>query len=171
MRKWVAICLGVAGTLSSVFGQINEQAESWADHLSVLTAYRNACDIPGNESLVLAFDSAAVDFFQRYPELAVSQGMKATAQLMLAKYMWNPLHKFNQFQEWKPHLEEALVKEPNNPDLRFFRLSIQYNVPSILDYKSEMEQDASIIIRALDAGYWSSSPEHRAFVSALLNQL
>ena len=83
---------------------------------------------------VMTFDSLAVLYLAQNPESALGQGMKSTAQLMLAESMWNPIDKLSQFQAWQPQLEEAIAAQPSDPDLRFFRLSVQYSVPALLQY-------------------------------------
>ena len=171
MRFCIFAFILASASVHPIWAQADIAAQRLEERLTVLSAYRNACLEPGNARLVLAFDSVSTDFMNHHPKLAIGQGMRATAKLMMAESMWNPLDKLVQFQKWKPKLEEALDRQPDDPDLRFFRLSIQFSVPSILEYNDDMEIDAQATREALAAGHWSSSSEHHAFVSSFLDEL
>ena len=81
------------------------------------------------------------------------------------------MDKLAQFQAWQPQLEEAIAAQPSDPDLRFFRLSVQYSVPALLQYNEDMEKDAEVVRKAHAAGHWSNQPEHESFVTDFLSQL
>jgi hypothetical protein len=85
--------------------------------------------------------------------------------------MWNPMDKWTQFQTWKPQLEEAIVQRPLDADLRFFRLSVQFSVPALLEYNSDMDEDSDAVREALSDAFWAERPEYESFVAAFLNQL
>ena len=171
MNRWAILTFCFASAVCCAWGQANEKGEAQEDHASVLSAYRKACLTPENASTVMTFDSLAVLYLEQNPESALGQGMKSTAQLMLAESMWNPIDKLSQFQAWQPRLEEAIAAQPFDPDLRFFRLSVQYSVPALLQYNQDMEKDAEVVKQAHAEGHWSNQPEHESFVIDFLNQL
>lgn len=165
------LCLVLVCCVISVVGQ-TEVSNSWkAQYHEGLQAYRNACLEPANDEIVLTFDSLALVLLAQEPTSAMAAGMRATAQLMLAESMWNPLDKLTQFQSWKPKLEAAIAADPNNADLRFFRLSVQFSVPALLEYRSNMVEDEQNTRAAIATGQWSTDTEHQTFISSFLDQL
>ena len=171
MNRWAILTFCFASAVSVAWGQANAKGAAPEDYASVLSAYRKACLTPENASTVMGFDSIAVLYLEHNPESALGQGMKSTAQLMLAESMWNPIDKLSQFQAWHPQLEGAISAQPFDPDLRFFRLSVQYSVPALLQYNQDMEKDAEVVKQAHSEGHWSNQPEHESFVIDFLNQL
>lgn len=58
-----------------------------------------------------------------------------------ANHVSNPLDKLKAFKEGKLRIEEAVKSSPNQPEIRFIRLSIQQSIPAILGYHENIEQD------------------------------
>lgn len=171
MKRWAVLTFCFACGACGAWGQAIEKVAAPEGHASVLSAYRKACLTPSDAATVMNFDSLAVLYLAQYPESALGQGMKSTAQLMLAESMWNPIDKLSQFQAWQPQLEAAIAAQPSDPDLRFFRLSVQYSVPALLQYDADMENDAEMVRKAHTGGHWANQPEHETFVTDFLNQL
>ena len=97
-KSCAMLCLVLVCCVSPVVGQ-TEVSNSWkAQYHEGLQAYRNACLEPANDEIVLTFDSLALVLLAQEPTSAMAAGMRATAQLMLAESMWNPLDKLTQFQ-------------------------------------------------------------------------
>ncbi len=76
-------------------------------------------------------------------------GYRAMALMFKANYAWNPYSKLSHFLHGKKMLEEAIAKDSENVELRFFRLSIQTNAPFFLDYNSEIVADLNLINKHL----------------------
>lgn len=68
---------------------------------------------------------------------------------LLAKYAFLPTTKLKHFQEGTKILESAVAYSPNSVEIRFLRISIQVNSPSILGYKSKIEEDKNFILKSL----------------------
>ncbi|HBL37883.1 MAG TPA: hypothetical protein DDZ19_02125 [Flavobacteriales bacterium] len=134
-------------------------------------AYRNACSSPEEKAVVLSFISTAEKLKAETDNPWTLQGMEATAQMMLAESMMNPFEKLQQFNTWKGPLEDAIDQAPNNPDLRLFRLSIQWTVPPLLGYSDDMETDMALIEESIASGQWSEDSAHLAFVSAFIQHI
>ena len=172
MKRWAVLTFCFASVVCGAWGQAIEKVAAPEGHAAVLSAYRKACLTPENASTVMTFDSLAVLYLEQNPESALGQGMKSTAQLMLAESMWNPIDKLSQFQAWQPQLEEAIAAQPSDPDLRFFRLSVQYSVPALLQYNAgHGERCREWSSKHMPRGHWSNQPEHESFVIDFLNQL
>lgn len=66
-------------------------------------------------------------------------------QMGLAKYTTNVLDKMDFFKKGKKWVDEAISAEPNNVEIRFIRYSLQSNLPRILNYNNELEEDRKFI--------------------------
>lgn len=75
---------------------------------------------------------------------------KGMARASMAGCAFNPVTKFNRFNEGKKMIEEAILSEPDNPEIRLMRLSVQVNVPDFLNYSSDIAIDRASIIKALE---------------------
>ena len=73
-------------------------------------------------------------------------GYKASATMMMARYVSNPFSKLSYFNKGKKMLEKAVSAEKNNIELRSLRFLVQSNVPSFLGYKSDIDADKLFII-------------------------
>ena len=137
----------------------------------VRAAYRAACIAPANSEVVAAFNRTAEHWVGSDSTDAFAQGLLATARMMRAETQFNPFEKLMTFQAQRDPLEAAIASDPDHPELRLFRLSIQWSVPFFLDYASNMDEDAGRVAAALDAGYWSDDAEQGAFVLTFLQHL
>lgn len=75
----------------------------------------------------------------------VMRGYHGAARTLLAKYSINPITKMNHFNKGKKILESALAVAPDNIELRYLRLTIQENVPSILGYSDMIGKDRAYL--------------------------
>ena len=78
-------------------------------------------------------------------------GFKAMSEFMLCKHMVNPISQLNHFKKGRRLLESAIKRDKLNPELLFFRLSTQSNIPSLLNYKMNIRDDKLALIRYLKA--------------------
>jgi hypothetical protein len=67
---------------------------------------------------------------------STAKGYYGAGKLMMAKYLFSPYSKLKTFNEGKLLLESAIQRDSQNVELRFLRLSIQNNSPSILGYNA-----------------------------------
>lgn len=78
----------------------------------------------------------------------LDKGYLGTATAMYAACAENVIEKFNFFNEGTSLLDQAVNQDPNNPELRFLRLSVQEKAPRMLNYNNNLEQDAQVIYQA-----------------------
>jgi hypothetical protein len=64
---------------------------------------------------------------------------------MQAEYASGPWNKLKLFNEGKKAIEQAIDYDPGNPEIRFLRFSIQSNIPSLLMYSGDLENDLKAI--------------------------
>lgn len=137
----------------------------------VRSAYRAACKAPQDRATVESFVEAAEQWTGDDTSSAYQRGLLATARMMRAETLWNPLEKLQTFQSQRDPLEAAIADAPDHPELRLFRLSVQWSVPFFLDYSSDMDDDAASVAAALESGYWADDVEQGAFALTFLEHL
>lgn len=76
----------------------------------------------------------------------VINGYYGIIEATLAEHSYNPLKKLSYFNGGKDRLEKAIANDNLNVELRYLRLIIQLNVPSLLGYSDKIEIDKNQII-------------------------
>jgi hypothetical protein len=80
----------------------------------------------------------------------VLAGYKGIAFMLLAKYAFSPLNKYNYFIKGKFYIESAIQNDPKNIELRYLRLIVQNNVPSFLMYSGKLQEDKNAIVKGIN---------------------
>lgn len=116
-----------------------------------LTVYRKQLDNS------LENKAAAKQFYEQMQKVKDSDepvllGFRAMSEFMLCKHLLNPISKLSHFNRGRDLLEAAIKRNQKDPELLFFRLSTQSNVPSILRYSSNINEDKRSLIGYLKAG-------------------
>jgi len=124
--------------------------------------FQNLTQTPDKELLSLRklFEESAVssssanNFYQqtrKFSDQSVATfiGFKAMSELMMCNHVFSPLSKLSYFNTGKKLLEAAIQKDPKNIELRYFRFSTQSNVPAILNYSSNINEDKLILMNYL----------------------
>ena len=75
---------------------------------------------------------------------------KASATMMMARYVWNPIDKMKYFKKGKKIMEEAVLNGKENIEVRFLRWMVQDNLPSFLGYKNNIAEDRSFVLSNLN---------------------
>lgn len=76
---------------------------------------------------------------------AVHQAYAGTAEAASAECASGPANKIGFFNRGKANIENALAKDPNNPEVRFMRFATQANIPGFLFYDNISEDKALIL--------------------------
>jgi len=79
----------------------------------------------------------------------LEKGYEAAFNMFMAKHTSNPFKKMGYFKDGKKLLESQIKTEPNNTELRFIRLCIQYHIPDFLGYKNNIEEDKDYLVANL----------------------
>lgn len=116
-----------------------------------LQTYRQLLDQSVNDKTV------ANQFYRQMKDVRESDapvllGFRAMSEFMLCKHLVNPLSKLSHFNKGKALLENALKRDPDAPELLFFRLSTQSNIPVFLHYYSNINSDKERLISYLEGG-------------------
>jgi len=73
-------------------------------------------------------------------------GYKAAAHMMSAQYTYNPYSKYRYFKEGRTMIESIIRSHPDNVELRYLRLSIQVNLPEMLNYSENVKEDTNFLL-------------------------
>jgi len=164
LKAGIAVALFWVVCVQAIPAQLSDISE-------VRRAYRLACLNPSNAQTVGQFVAAAEKLKLPASDAWLAQGFQATAEMMRAEPLINPFEKLMHFNAGKDPLEAAIAADPSDPDLRLFRLSVQWKVPVFLNYNDQMEEDAACVADAVASGYWSADPEHAAFALTFIQHI
>ncbi|MDP4283450.1 MAG: hypothetical protein Q8891_03430 [Bacteroidota bacterium] len=76
-------------------------------------------------------------------------GYKASATMMMAGYVFNPLTKLSYFKKGRGMLQRAIHADEKNVELRFLRFNIQTHIPFFLGYHSNIETDKIFLLNEI----------------------
>lgn len=79
----------------------------------------------------------------------VLSGYAGGVTMLMAKSTANPFSKMEYFKSGKKLLEDAISHNKNDIELRFLRFAIQDNLPSMLGYNENLDEDKSYIMKYL----------------------
>lgn len=89
-------------------------------------------------------------------ELSEQQGLSMTEpslqiayrggfQTIWANHVFNPVAKLRTFNQGKSNIEKAVLMDPNSPEIRYIRLSVQQHAPGFLGYKDAIAEDVEFL--------------------------
>lgn len=110
-----------------------------------------------NKALAEKFNEQFKNISEKSQPILV--GFKAISELVLCKHVLSPISKLSHFKKGKRLLEAAIAASPENPELCFFRFTTQSNVPSLLNYSSDLQADKRVLINALRSGAIKGDPD------------
>lgn len=90
-----------------------------------------------------------LETLEKYAKNSVEKGYEAAFHMFMAKHTGNPIKKMSYFNGGKKMLEKQIKIDPNNVELRFIRLCIQYYIPTYLGYRDNIEQDKDFLVSNL----------------------
>ena len=97
-----------------------------------------------SEITATAFASKLTDVSSEDKTLLAYKGASIT---MVAKFKKKISEKISTFKEGSKLIESAVASESNNIEIRLIRLSIQENVPGIVNYKKNIKEDVTFILK------------------------
>lgn len=90
-----------------------------------------------------------LDNLEKNAQTVVEKGYEAAFYMFMAKHTGNPIKKMSYFNGGKKMLEMQVKKDPNNVELRFIRLCIQYHIPTYLGYRDNIDEDKDFLVTNL----------------------
>ena len=140
----------------------------------VLTANVCLADIAGIRAAyprAAASAASAKELYQKLEDVKESGdktmvAYKGAALTLLAKYEKKPADKISKMKAGAKLVEMAVAAEPTNTEIRLVRLSIQENVPKIVKYKANMQEDKAYLL----AHYKEQQRALREYVISFIKQ-
>ena len=78
------------------------------------------------------------------PNVLTAKSYQAASKCMMAEYVVSPVKKLKYFNQGKTSLEE-LIAEEKSVEKVYLRLLIQMNVPRLLNYNKNIEEDIAFL--------------------------
>lgn len=75
---------------------------------------------------------------------------KGVSTAMYASTVISPISKLSYFKKGKAAIEQAVKGDSKNVEIRFLRLAIQSQIPAILGYSENIQEDLAKIIEACE---------------------
>ncbi len=116
-----------------------------------LAALRKQLDKAANDSKLADQFNARFKNQDENKTAPVLLGFKAISEMIQAKHAFNPISKVSHFKKGKRLLELAIAKDPQHPELIFFRYTTQVNVPAMLNYSANLKADRQLLVIFLKA--------------------
>lgn len=120
------LCLSVSSSLPSVEKVREDYKTASQSKENAQNFYNLLQEVPDNGSLLAAYSGAARMIYGRYA--------KNRAELL---------------KEGKKYIENAIKANENKSEYRFIRLSVQENLPKIVPYRQNIEEDKQFLIENL----------------------
>ena len=98
-------------------------------------------------------------------ERQLIEAYQATATCMLANYVFSPVSKLKYFNEGKEKLEELIFARKGAENV-YLRLLLQLNVPQILKYSKNIEEDMAYLGSSL-----ATAPIELSYKYAMIKNL
>ena len=77
---------------------------------------------------------------------ALTLAYLGSIQAIKGKHAWNPVNKMSYLKQGFTTIDKAVVKDPNQLEVRFLRFSLQYYVPAFLGYSKNLIVDKDKIV-------------------------
>jgi hypothetical protein len=76
-------------------------------------------------------------------------GFKGASEAVMAKYAWSPYNKLKHLRASAEIFDQAVKMDPDNPEIRFLRYTVEYYVPRYLNMSAHVEEDRKLILNSL----------------------
>lgn len=117
--------------------QLRELYWRATDDAAIKSFYQQAMAEPLSDAVVLAYQGVATAM-----QAQVADGIS---------------EKIRYFSEGKEKIAEAVRLDPNNPEIRFLRFSVQSEVPAILGYRDHISEDFEMMLYYFNTGQYVPS--------------
>jgi hypothetical protein len=87
---------------------------------------------------------------QMPPATPLYVGYTGAVNMILAKFLNNPINKLESFNKGKYMLERAIKESPDDLELRFLRYTVQSNTPIFLGYSNNLKSDKVFLLLHVD---------------------
>lgn len=97
-----------------------------------------------------------------------SKAYYAAMFFMKAKYVKFPWSKYNYFKKGKAALDQLIQENKENVEIRYLRFVFQNELPALLNYSSNIEEDFSTIVKGMEKSDLNTAFKHKIIENMLL---
>jgi hypothetical protein len=97
-----------------------------------------------------------------------AKGYYAAMLFMKAKYVKFPLSKYNNFKKGKSALDQVILENKSNVELRYLRFVFQNELPALLNYDANITEDFSAIVNGIEKSNLTKGFKHKILKNMLL---
>lgn len=77
---------------------------------------------------------------------ALTLAYLGSVEAIKGKHAWSPVNKLSYLKKGFSTIDKAVIKDPNQLEVRFLRFSLQYYVPAFLGYSKNLMTDKDKIV-------------------------
>ena len=111
------------------------------------------------------------DFMKDLPDVSsTTRAYAAVSEAMLAQVVWNPFSKLSQVIKYDKLMEEIIVNDPENVEIRFLRLAIEYNLPPFLGMSEHIQEDIDTIKSGIKVTRLEVDANYKRYIIYFLQQ-
>ncbi|MEQ8625653.1 MAG: hypothetical protein RJQ00_02435 [Vicingaceae bacterium] len=91
---------------------------------------------------------------------------RAALEAIMTKTTWNLFKKINYLNKSETSFNKAIEMAPDDVEIRFMRMAVQYEIPEYLGYSEDMEEDRKFIVKNIDK-FNPATLEHETLLAIL----
>ena len=76
----------------------------------------------------------------------LAKAYEGATEALVAKYSWYPWDKISHLKEGVKAIENAVLADENNIEIRFLRFYVENSIPSYLGYSKNIDSDKEVIM-------------------------
>ena len=84
---------------------------------------------------------------------------KGATRAVMAQYALSPASKLEYVREGSGWLDDAVIQDPNDMEIRYLRYTVERSMPAFLPYRTHLAQDSQRLTAALISGKHGLTPE------------
>ena len=97
-----------------------------------------------------------------------AKGYVAAMNFMKSRFVKNPFSKFKYFKIGKNTLDEVIIRNPKNIEMRYIRYLMQKQIPEFLGYHENISEDFNTIIDQIEGSNLNQSFKFKILNNMLL---
>ncbi len=74
---------------------------------------------------------------------------QAVSEALIAQLAWNPFSRLSQVMKYDKLMDQAVMEDPENIEIRFLRMAVEVNLPSFLGMSTHIQADRDMIVSNL----------------------
>ena len=106
-------------------------------------------DVEANEQLLEITKGYTLEYNH------IMYAYRGAAEMTYAGHVFWPGSKYSWFYDGQDKLQQAIVYDTKNVELRWIRYCIQRNCPTFLGYNEDLKKDKAFILENLDNTDWT----------------